>query len=197
MDSTMEKKRIAIFASGRGSNAREILRYTQSKSCSYQVGAILSNNSEAGVFNIAKEYEIAHRSFLKKELYKSDTVLTYLFDKDIDLIVLAGFLLLIPQNLIDAYPSRIVNIHPALLPKYGGKGMYGHHVHTAVKEANEAESGISIHFVDEEYDKGNIIFQSKCKLEKNDTIEKIGQRVLVLEHHFYPQVVSGVVSKLN
>ncbi len=187
-------KRIAIFASGTGSNARCIHQYGTEHGA-YEVVAILSNRKNAKVLDYAAEHGIEHIYFKRSQLQDPDFLLPYLEQLEVDLIVLAGFLLLIPEYLIEAYPARLINIHPALLPKYGGKGMYGIHVHTAVKEANEKESGITIHYVDQHYDEGRYIFQSKVKLSEEDTPEDIARRVLALEHHFFPRVVAGLVRK--
>ena len=144
----------------------------------------------------AKEKNIPARRFSKKTFSQTDEVLEYLFDKDIDFVALAGFLLLVPQNLIDAFPKRMTNIHPALLPNYGGKGMYGNNVHEAVAKNKDNESGMTIHFVNEKYDDGNMIFQAQCQLNPADTTKDIAAKVLTLEHHFYPQVLNGVVRKM-
>ncbi len=193
----IEKVNVAIFASGRGSNAQSLVQQSKNPDARYTVKTILSNRINAGVLDFAKANRIACKTFNRDELYHSETILKYLKDQDIDLLVLAGFLWLIPEYLINAFPRRILNIHPAILPKYGGAGMYGANVHKAVKENGDKVSGITIHFADEQYDKGSIIFQTRCQLDPNDTFDKIAERVLRLEHHFYPLVVNGVATRLS
>lgn len=190
------KKKLAIFASGRGSNAQKIYEWSLKEESSYEVAAIITNKKEAGILQFAKEKGILSRRFSKKTFNQTDEVLEYLFDKDIDFVALAGFLLLVPQNLIDAFPKRMTNIHPALLPNYGGKGMYGSNVHEAVAKNKDDESGMTIHFVNEKYDDGNMIFQAQCQLTTEDSAKDIAAKVLKLEHHFYPKVLNGVVRKM-
>lgn len=192
----MEKKKVAIFASGRGSNAKAIVDHSHAKETHYEVALIISNRKEAGVLTWAQYLSIPTTVTSRSTFYDTHDILEILEAHGIDFIVLAGFLLLIPDYLIAAYPDRIVNIHPALLPKYGGKGMYGHHIHKAVKQAKDARSGISIHLVNEEYDEGRIIFQTQCELSKKDTVEDIAARVLRLEHAFYPRIINGIASHL-
>ncbi len=188
----MEKKRIAIFASGRGSNARAIIDFSKTAAAFYEVVLILSNRKDAGVLKLATSKGIPSILVNKKAFKDSKLLRSQLQNAHIDLVVLAGFLWLIPPPLIAAFTRRIVNIHPALLPKYGGKGMYGHHVHKAMVAAQEDVSGITIHFVNERYDDGAIIFQSRCQIRPDDNADMIGQRVLRLEHHFYPRVINGL-----
>lgn len=190
------KKRIAIFASGSGSNAQKILEYFKDHN-SAEVSIILSNNPDAYVLQRADNFEIPTHVFDRDEFYHSDTVLNLLTDLQIDLIVLAGFLWLIPKNLIHAFPNRIINIHPALLPSYGGKGMYGNHVHQAVLEAKEPESGITIHYVNERFDEGKIIYQARYRIEPDDTIELIQFKGQQLEHLHYPKVIENIIKELN
>lgn len=190
------KKRIAIFASGSGSNAQKILEHFKDHS-SAEVSIILSNNPDAYVLQRADNFEIPTHVFDRDEFYHSDDVLNLLTDLQIDLIVLAGFLWLIPKNLIHAFPDRIINIHPALLPSYGGKGMYGNHVHQAVLEAKEPESGITIHYVNERFDEGKIIYQARYRIEPNDTIELIQFKGQQLEHLHYPKVIENIIKELN
>lgn len=190
------KKRIAIFASGSGSNAQKILEYFKDHS-SAEVSIILSNNPDAYVLQRADNFEIPTHIFDRDEFYHSDDVLNLLTDLQIDLIVLAGFLWLIPKNLIQAFPDRIINIHPALLPSYGGKGMYGNHVHQAVLEAKEPESGITIHYVNEKFDEGKIIYQARYRIEPDDTIELIQFKGQQLEHLHYPKVIENIIKDLN
>lgn len=181
--------RIAIFASGSGSNAEEIMKYFRHVE-GKEISLVLSNKPDAFVLERAKKFDVQAVTFNRKELLDGH-VLKVLQEHDIDYIVLAGFMMLIPQNLIDAYPDKILNIHPALLPKYGGKGMYGDHVHTAVKENQESETGITIHVVNERYDEGQIIFQAKCSLSHNDSIEEIAKKVHALEHANYPKIIDS------
>jgi phosphoribosylglycinamide formyltransferase-1 len=187
-------KKIAVFASGTGSNAMRIYEYGILTS-QYQVVSILSNKPNAKVLDFARSKDIETFVFDKNEFHFGREVLVYLNHKEIEIIVLAGFLWLIPQYLISAYPDKIVNIHPSLLPKYGGKGMYGHHVHEAVKNAQDEESGITIHLVNQQYDEGRVLLQTKVKIRPSDTSETIAAKVLKLEHHFYPKVVSGLANQ--
>jgi phosphoribosylglycinamide formyltransferase-1 len=186
---------IAIFASGTGSNARKIIEHFYTKD-NHQVKLIISNKRTAAVLNIADEYEDVCKFVLERDyFYQSEDLLNILQEERIDNIVLAGFLWLIPPYLIARYENKIINIHPALLPKYGGKGMYGHHVHQAVKEAGEIESGPTIHLVNTEYDKGEILFQARCKISPKDTTEEIAKKVLNLEHQNYPLVIEKWLEK--
>lgn len=190
------KKRIAIFASGSGSNAQKIMEHFK-RNNDVEVALILTNNPEAYVLQRADNFEIPSHIFDKKEFYNSDHVVTLLKNLNIDLIVLAGFLWLIPQNLLSAFPNKIINIHPALLPKYGGKGMYGDYVHRAVLNATELESGITIHFVNSEFDEGEIIHQSKFKIEKSDDLEMVKFKVQQLEHLHFPKVIESLLKKMK
>lgn len=190
------KKRIAIFASGSGSNAQKIMEHFK-RNNDVEVALILTNNPEAYVLQRADNFEIPSHIFDKKEFYNSDHVVTLLKNLNIDLIVLAGFLWLIPQNLLSAFPNKIINIHPALLPKYGGKGMYGDYVHRAVLNAAELESGITIHFVNSEFDEGEIIHQSKFKIEKSDDLEMVKFKVQQLEHLHFPKVIESLLKKMK
>lgn len=180
--------RIALFASGSGSNAENIVRYFQNNDC-FVFPVIVSNKADAYVHERAKSLNIPSYTFSKEDFSTGQKIFDFLKENEIDAIVLAGFLLKIPQILIDAYPDRIVNIHPALLPKYGGKGMYGDRVHRAVKEAGEKESGITIHYVNENYDEGNVIFQAKCNIEPHDEPEIIASKVHQLEYEHFPKVI--------
>jgi len=184
---TMSLK-IALFASGSGSNAENIIRYF-STSNKLIFPLILSNKAEAFIHERAKLLQIPSFTFSREEFAQSDVVVDFLKQHNIDAIVLAGFLLKIPQNIINAFPNKIINIHPALLPKYGGKGMYGHHVHQAVADAGEKESGITIHYVNSNYDEGSIIFQTKCPVLPTDTADAIAQKVHELEYNYYPKII--------
>ena len=199
-------KKIAIFASGAGSNAQKIIQHfnknmdsTAEKQNlpSAEVALIVSNKPTAGVLWIAEKENIPTLIIDKERFFKGDGYVQELHEKQIDFIVLAGFLWKIPQALIDAYRNRIINIHPALLPKYGGKGMYGNFVHEAVVNAKEAESGITIHYVDEHYDNGDIIFQAQCPVHPFDTPEMLAERIHTLEHKHYPSVIEELVSNLS
>jgi phosphoribosylglycinamide formyltransferase 1 len=191
--------KIALFASGSGSNAQKIVEYFKEDAQKdvAQVSLILSNNPQAKVLERAKNLEIPSQVFDRKTFYQTTQIVDLLQAQKIDLIVLAGFLWLIPDNLIQAFPQNIINIHPALLPKFGGKGMYGMRVHQAVKEAGETETGITIHWVNEKYDEGGIIFQTKCKIESYDSPETIAQKIQKLEHEFFPKVIADLLKKLN
>jgi phosphoribosylglycinamide formyltransferase-1 len=162
-----------------------------------EVALVLTNNPEAYVLQRADNFEVPSHIFDKQEFYKSDDIISLLKNLQIDLIVLAGFLWLIPENLIAAFPNRIINIHPALLPKFGGKGMYGNKVHQSVLNAGEEESGITIHFVNEHFDEGETIHQSRFKIEKGDNLEMIKFKGQQLEHLHYPKVVEQVLKKIK
>ncbi len=190
------KKRIAIFASGSGSNAQKIMEHFKKNELA-EVTLVLTNNPEAYVLQRADNFEIPAHVFNRREFYQSDEVIKLLESLKIDLIVLAGFLWLVPQNLLDAYPNRIINIHPALLPAFGGKGMYGDYVHRAVLTAGEKESGITIHFVNEHFDKGEIIQQFRFRIEPQDQLENIRFKIQQLEHQHYPKVIENVLKKLK
>jgi len=190
------KKRIAIFASGSGSNAQKIMELYK-RSPDVEVALVLTNNPDAYVLQRADNFEIPSHVFDRHEFYHTDTIIDMLKNLDIDLIVLAGFLWLIPKNLIHEYPGRIINIHPALLPKFGGKGMYGDHVHNAVLAGGETEGGITIHYVNEQYDEGEFIYQGKYKIEPGDTLETIKFKGQQLEHLHYPRIVDTIIRKIR
>lgn len=184
--------KIAIFASGSGSNAENIVNYFENDK-NIKISLIISNKSNAFVHERAKKLGIESVTFSRNDFETSEKVVDYLKQKNIDFIVLAGFLLKVPQNLLDAYPNNIINIHPALLPKYGGKGMYGDNVHKAVLAAGETESGITIHRVNENYDEGTIIFQAKCAIDKNDTCEDVANKVHSLEYKYFPIIIENIL----
>lgn len=188
-------KHLAIFASGAGSNAQQIINYFKNSDLA-KIELIVCNKPGAGVINIAEKENIPVLMIEKERFFRGDGYLPEFQKAKTDLIVLAGFLWKIPQILIDAYPRRIINIHPALLPKYGGKGMYGQYVHEAILNAGEVESGITIHYVDEHYDNGDIIFQTACPVLDDDTAEDLAQRIHKLEHLHYPIVVEEVLKTL-
>jgi phosphoribosylglycinamide formyltransferase 1 len=185
-------KRIVVFASGSGTNARRIVEYFADNEA-IGVEMILSNNPVAFVLERAKNLGIPAFTFDREMFYNTREVLKLLRLKKTDLIVLAGFLWLIPHYLIDAYRERIVNIHPALLPKYGGKGMFGDRVHQAVLAAGEQESGITIHYVDEQYDHGTVIFQHKCNIAPDETSESLAQKIHQLEYQYYPVIIEQLL----
>lgn len=188
--------RIAIFASGAGSNALKIIEHFTG-STTIRVELVVCNNPGAGVLNIAKKAGIPTLLIEKDQFFKGDHYLPELRQRGIDFIVLAGFLWKIPVAMIEDYRQNIINIHPALLPKYGGKGMYGHYVHEAVLAAGEKESGISIHFVDELYDHGSVIFQARCTVEAGETPESLAAKIHQLEHAHYPEQIGLLLQKQN
>jgi phosphoribosylglycinamide formyltransferase-1 len=185
-------KRIAIFASGSGTNAQKIIEYF-AESKDIVVDSLWSNNENAYALIRAERLGVETFTFDKEELYYSNEILDKLNDRRIDMIVLAGFLWLLPQSLTELF--IVVNIHPALLPKFGGKGMYGLHVHKAVLAGKEKESGITIHYVNERYDSGDIIFQAKCPVYETDTPEELANRVHELEYQHYPRVIEEILLK--
>lgn len=189
-------KKIAIFASGAGSNAAKIIDKFRAHP-SIHVGLIVCNKPDAGVLKIAAKENVPAFIIEKERFFRSDAYIKELKEKKIDLIVLAGFLWKIPDILIKAFPYRIINIHPALLPKYGGKGMYGQLVHQAVIDNKEKESGITIHYADEVYDHGKIIFQATCPVLPTDTKESLARRVAELEHEHFPVVIEQVISGIT
>lgn len=184
-------KNIAIFASGSGSNAENIIQYFQNSDLLH-FPLIVSNRANAYVHERAKKLNIKSITLPKSDFETGEAVLNVLRKYNINAIVLAGFLLKVPELLISAFPDKIINIHPALLPKFGGKGMYGSYVHRAVKAAGETESGITIHYVNRNYDEGNIIFQAKCTVEPTDTEDDIAQKVHKLEYEYFPKVIEEV-----
>jgi phosphoribosylglycinamide formyltransferase-1 len=186
--------RIAIFASGSGTNAEEIMKYFQHSS-SVKVVLLLSNNPEAYSLERAKKFNVPSRVFNREQWKSTECVLEWLTEKKVTHVVLAGFLWLVPTSLIKAFPGKIVNIHPALLPKHGGKGMYGMKVHEAVKNAGDKESGISIHVVNEHYDEGELLFQAKCAVDDSDTPATIAQKVHQLEYKHFPAVIEQWVKR--
>lgn len=190
-----DKKNIAIFASGSGTNAEQIMKHFKDHAAA-RVKLVISNNSDAFVLERAKKFRVETRVFNRKKLNETTEVDDTLDQNQIDFIVLAGFMLLFPVRLVKKYMNRIVNIHPALLPKYGGKGMYGAFVHEAVVKNKDKESGISIHWVNEVYDEGQIIFQAKCEVNPSDTPESVAAKVHQLEYEYYPKVIEELVNKL-
>lgn len=185
-------KNVAIFASGSGTNAENIARYF-SKSETVKVAVVLSNNKNVGVHARVNNWGIPSFVFSRDEFVEGTPILAKLAEYQIDLIVLAGFMNKISDALLTAYPGKIINIHPALLPKHGGKGMYGMHVHEAVVAAGEKESGITIHYINENYDEGDIIFQAKCEVLPADTPEEVATKVHALEYAHYPHVIDDLL----
>jgi phosphoribosylglycinamide formyltransferase-1 len=183
---------IVIFASGAGSNAENIIRYFKNNR-KKSIVAVFSNNANAKVIEKAKNLDVQTIVFNKEELY-GDFVLTKLKKLNPDLIVLAGFLLKFPEHIIIEYPTKIINIHPALLPKYGGKGMYGKHVHQAVLDNKENETGITIHYVNEQFDEGRIIFQKSTSISNCQSADEIANKVHELEQRFFPEVIDQLLN---
>lgn len=189
--------KLAIFASGSGTNAENIICYFKD-SKDVEISLVLTNNPTAGVINRATQLSVPTVVFTKEEFYKTTKISDLLNQNGIDLIVLAGFLWLIPIDIIRAYPNRIINIHPALLPNYGGKGMYGDQVHSSVKSNLDNVTGITIHFVNEHYDEGEIIFKAKCEIDPiNESIDEIATKVHQLEYKHYPSIIEKVLTLLK
>lgn len=186
--------KIAIFASGTGSNAVNVIEHFKEKK-QYEF-IVFSNKKEAPVLEKAQKLDIKTYLFGRKDFYETGEVLNILKKENIDFVILAGFLWLIPTPIIQAFPHKMINLHPSLLPKYGGKGMFGQKVHEAVITAKETESGITIHYVNEKYDEGQIIFQAKCTVEAGETPESLAQKIHSLEHLHLPKIVEETVGKL-
>lgn len=186
---------LILFASGRGSNAQAIIDYFKGNGKA-KVSLIVSNKADAGVLDIARK---EHIPFLvvDRETFRETLLIEQLQEYKPSLIVLAGFLWKIPDAMVQAFPDKIVNIHPALLPNYGGKGMYGHNVHNAVIAAKDAESGITIHYVNEVYDSGNVIVQARCKVEANDSADTLAARIHHLEHYYFPRTIEFLLDNLD
>ncbi len=188
-------KKIAVFASGSGSNAEKIIEHFAASKVA-RVTLLLSNNPQAFALERARRAGIPAEVFGRDEFYATGSVLDILNERQIDYVVLAGFLWLVPAQLVERYRGRIVNIHPALLPKYGGKGMYGDNVHRAVIAAAEKESGITIHLVNEVYDSGDILAQYKVSVATDDTPETLAQKIHLLEHRYFPEIIENEIKKL-
>lgn len=185
---------IAIFASGTGSNAKKIIEYFANHP-QIKVSLIVSSNPAAKVLQIAIAHKIPSLIIEKEKFFKGNAYVDELKNEEIDFIVLAGFLWKIPQKILHQFPDRILNIHPALLPKYGGRGMYGDFVHRAVIAAKEKQSGITIHWVDEQYDHGKTIFQATCDVDENDTPETLAQKIHQLEHRYFSEVIEKAIQQ--
>lgn len=192
-------KRLALFASGSGSNAEKIAQYFAQRT-DVEITLIVTNNPKAGVIErtrcgFDRHLHVPVLLVDRTAFYNTERVTQLLQNQNVDLIVLAGFMWLIPGSLVRNFPNKIINIHPALLPKFGGKGMYGHFVHEAVVAAKETESGITIHYVNEHYDEGQIIFQAQCAVAPTDTPDDVAQHVQLLEHEHYPRVIDEIISR--
>ena len=186
-------KRIVIFASGSGTNAENLIKFFHNREHA-SVIQVLSNNPHAKVLDRCKKLKVSALSFNKIAFIETDDVLQILKNSKPDLIILAGFLWKFPQKILECFPNKVINIHPALLPKYGGKGMYGMHVHHAVVNNKENETGITIHYVNDRYDEGAIIFQAKCDVETSDTAEDIAKKIHDLEMKYFPEVVNSLLN---
>ena len=187
--------RIAILASGSGSNAEAILRFFDASE-TVEVAFVGCNRPEAqaGIYERTRRLGLETTRFTKAELFEGE-LLQALQAESIDWVILAGFLMHIPESLVRAYHGRMLNVHPSLLPKFGGKGMYGMHVHRAVLDANETESGMTVHWVTEAYDEGAVVFQAACAVEPHDTPESLAERVMELEHTYYPQAIAACIAE--
>jgi len=195
MTENFKIKKIALFASGSGSNVQNIAEYFKN-SDKIKVDCILSNKKDAHVLQRAKNLKIDSCVFNRDEFYNTEKILDFLVEREIDFVVLAGFLWLVPGYLIEHYKNKLINIHPALLPKYGGRGMYGMKVHEAVAASGDNETGITIHYVNEKYDEGDIIFQSKCAISKEDSPNSIANKVHTLEYEHFPKVIEKLVMEI-
>ena len=189
-------KNIAILASGSGTNAENIIKYFSNR-MSAKVTFVLSNKREALVLKRSTALNVESAFFDRNDFYASPKVLEMIVSRNIDFIVLAGFLWLVPENILKAYKGRIINIHPALLPSYGGRGMYGEKVHSAVIANRDKESGITIHYVNEKYDEGDIIFQARCNIETTDTPETLAKKIHSLEYRHFPVVIEELILNMK
>lgn len=183
---------LAILASGSGTNAQQIAEYFAERT-DVNVNVIIYNKKDAYVARRAEALGIESHYFNRRDFFETDNVLLFLRERQIDYLILAGFLLLVPENLLKAFPDRIINIHPALLPKYGGKGMYGHNVHEAVVANHETETGITIHIVDQHYDRGTTLFQARCNVAPTDTADDVAAKIHLLEKAWFPKVIDAFV----
>ncbi|MDR0815221.1 MAG: phosphoribosylglycinamide formyltransferase [Bacteroidales bacterium] len=186
-------KKIVIFASGSGTNMQRIVEYFTGRGF-VDVQKLYCNRQDAYVLERAKQLDIPAVIFGKDDFYHTDLILNSLKALSPDLIVLAGFLWKVPEKIIQAFPRKIINIHPALLPKYGGKGMYGEHVHRAVIESGDVESGVTVHYVNENYDEGNVIMQAKCAIQRGDTPETLAQKIHTLEYDYFPVAIEQLLT---
>ena len=188
-------KNIAIFASGSGTNAENLIHFFRTSQLG-RIRIVLTNRADAGVIKRAQSLDVETIVFTREQFYNSKKVVDLLFERDIDFIVLAGFLWLVPESLLQSFENKIVNIHPALLPKYGGKGKYGFHVHRAVINAGDTESGISIHCVNQKYDDGDLVFQARCSIEPGETPESLAGKIHELEYEHFPRIVEKLLEEL-
>ncbi len=186
--------RLAILGSGNGTNAQQISEYFAGRT-DVEVACIIYNKRDAYIAQRAKNLGIEAQYFGRADFYENGRVLDYLCEKKADWVILAGFLWLVPEDILAAYPGRIINIHPALLPNYGGKGMYGHHVHEAVVAAGEKESGITIHIVDQHYDRGTTLFQARCTVTPDDTPDTLAAKIHLLEKEYFPKVIDETIKR--
>ena len=184
--------RLAILGSGNGTNAQQISEYFAGRT-DVEVACIIYNKKDSYISQRAKNLGIESHYFGRSDFFQNGNVLKYLAEKKVDWVILAGFLWLVPEDMLAAYPNRIINIHPALLPKYGGKGMYGHHVHEAVVAAGEHESGITIHIVDHHYDCGTTLFQARCTVTPDDTPDTLAAKIHLLEKEHFPRVIDETI----
>lgn len=189
---TKQPIRLAILGSGNGTNAQQISEYFADRK-DVEVACIIYNKRDAYIAERAKNLGIESHYFGRKDFYENGAVLEYLREKKADWVILAGFLWLVPEDILEAYPNHIINIHPALLPKYGGKGMYGHHVHEAVVAAHEKETGITIHIVDNRYDCGITLFQARCEVTPTDTADDVAAKIHLLEKEYFPRVIDETI----
>lgn len=190
-------KKIAVFASGNGSNAENIVQFfNHIHNFDSKVLFIITNNKNAGVINKVKALGVSSFVYTNSEIAEPKQLIVFLKENNIDLLVLAGFLRPIPLEILKEYPKKIINIHPSLLPKYGGKGMYGFNIHKAVLANKEGETGITIHYVIEEYDKGEIIFQAKCSISKDETVDTLAKKIFQLEQKHFPEQINKIVNQL-
>ena len=185
---------IALFASGTGTNVKNIINYFKSDE-NIKINIVLSNKHNSGALTFAKKNNIDTCVFNRDELCNTNSILDIIKKRNIELIILAGFLLKIPKQFIENFRGKIINIHPSLLPKYGGKGMYGENVHKAVIKNKEKQSGITIHYVNENYDEGNVIFQTKCIVEDTDTALTLAKKIHKLEHKYFPEIINDIIKK--
>jgi phosphoribosylglycinamide formyltransferase 1 len=188
-------KNIAIFASGSGTNAEKLIQFFRTSPFG-RVRIVLTNRPDAGVISKAQSLEVESVVFTRDQFYGSDEVMNLLIERHIDFVVLAGFLWLVPESILKHFESKIVNVHPALLPKFGGKGMFGIHVHNAVIDAGEKESGITIHYLNREYDEGDIIFQARCRVDKDESPKTLSGKIHKLEYEHFPVVVEKLLKEL-
>ena len=185
--------KVAIFASGAGSNADRILKFLSEKQSSVQIECIVTNKINIGIYDVAKKYGVPIVYFSNSDFADGKSILDFLQKRKVQWLVLAGFLRKIEPNIVEAFENRIFNLHPSLLPKYGGKGMYGKFVHKAVLASGEKQSGISIHLVNSEFDKGEILHQANCKIEKGQTVEELALKIQKLEHELFPKVIEEYI----